>query len=77
MLINFVKTLTSYGSELSGISYFSDLRQPDVLKRFQKQFWKQHLLPKKPRALWISGNILFYIFGVTQLGHFQCFWKIH
>jgi hypothetical protein len=27
--------------------------------------------------LWILGNILMYLFGVTQLGHFQYFWKIH
>jgi hypothetical protein len=48
-----------------------------VLERFQNQFRKLHLLPKKPRILWILGNILLYLFGVTQSGHFQCFWKIH
>jgi hypothetical protein len=45
----------------------------DVVERFQNQFWEQHLLPKKPRIIWNLGNILWYLFGVTQLGHFQCF----
>jgi hypothetical protein len=44
--------------------------KPDVLERFQNQFWKLHLLPKKPRILWILGNILLYLFGVSQLGYF-------
>jgi hypothetical protein len=48
-----------------------------VLKRFQNQFWKLNLIPKKTHILWISENSLLSLFGVTQLGHFQCFWKIH
>jgi hypothetical protein len=41
-----------------------------VLERFQNQFWKLFLLSKKPRILWVLGNILLYLFEVTQLGHF-------
>jgi hypothetical protein len=58
--------------KLPGISYFSD-----VLEKFQNQFWKQHFLSKKSRILWILGNILLYLFEITQLEHFQCFWKVH
>jgi uncharacterized membrane-anchored protein YitT (DUF2179 family) len=28
-------------------------------------------------SIWILGNIMLLLFGVTQLGHFRCFWKIH
>jgi hypothetical protein len=46
---------------------------PDVLERFQISFWKLHLLPKKPRILWISGNILLCPFEVIQFGIFNAF----
>jgi hypothetical protein len=32
-----------------GISDFSDLRQTRCARKIPKQFWKLHLLPKKPR----------------------------
>jgi hypothetical protein len=32
----------------------------------QNQFWKLDLLPKKPRIIWILGNILLFLFGVIR-----------
>jgi hypothetical protein len=46
--------------------------EPEVLKRFQKHFWKQVSKPKKPRILWFSENTLWSLSQATQ-----CFWKIH
>jgi hypothetical protein len=36
---------------------FQILDKPDELKTSQNQFWKVILLVKKPRLLWILGNI--------------------
>jgi hypothetical protein len=63
--------------KFAGISYFSDLRQTRCARKIPKPDLKMHLLSKKPRIIWILGNILLYLFGVTQLGHFQYFWMVH
>jgi hypothetical protein len=40
--------------------------KPEVLKRFQKQFWKLDLNPKKPRIFWFWENILWSPLEATQ-----------
>jgi hypothetical protein len=51
--------------------------EPEILKRFQKHFWKLDFKPNKPRILWLAENILWSLSEATQYGHFQCYWKIH
>jgi hypothetical protein len=56
--------------EVSRHFLFSDLRQAVCALKIPKPVLETTLLPKKPRILWILGNILLYRFGSTQLWHF-------
>jgi hypothetical protein len=49
----------------------------EVLKRFQKQFWKLDSKPKTSHILWFSENTLCSLSEDFQWGHFQCFWSIY
>jgi hypothetical protein len=60
-----------------GISDFSDLRQTRCARKNPKAVLKTTLITKGTTHTLRFRNILLYLFGVTQLGHFQCFWGIH
>jgi hypothetical protein len=55
-------------------SYFSDLRQ--CARKIPKTVLETKLITKKTRYFFLFGKyVVVYIFGVTQLGHFQWFWN--
>jgi hypothetical protein len=65
-----------HGNKCSFQRWFWNLSSISGLSQFWNA-WKLPRITKKPRILWILGNIFLYLFWVTQLGHFQCFWKIY
>jgi hypothetical protein len=59
-----------------GISYFSDLRQTRCARNIPKTVLETTLITKKSTYTLDFRKYFVVSFGVTQLGHFQCFWKI-
>jgi hypothetical protein len=59
--------------EVPDISYFSDLRQTRCARKIPKPVLETTLITKETTYTLDFGKY----FGVTQLEHFQCFWKVH